>query len=66
MDLIKLTEKVSAWANAKGNTKAQLCEVIGVSANTLTSRLQGETEWTWKEAITLAKFMQCSLDDLAD
>lgn len=62
----RLTEKASAWANAKGNSKTQLCEVVGVSPNTLTSRLQGETEWTWTEAIKLIKFMGWDPNELVD
>lgn len=62
----KLTEKVSAWANAKGNSKAKVCELLGISANTLTSRLQGETEWTWPEAVTLIRTMGWNPDELVD
>lgn len=63
---MKLTEKVSAWANKSGNTKAHLCELLDISPNTLTSRLQGETEWTWPEAVKLAKYLELDLNDLVD
>lgn len=63
---MRLTEKASAWANLKGNSKSQIAQALNISPNTLTSRLSEETEWTWREGCKLAKLMDCPIDELAE
>lgn len=63
---MRLTDRVSGWCNQRGHSKAEVAELLGITPNTMTSRLAGETGWTWSEACKLAEMMDVPLDELAD
>lgn len=55
---------VGKWLLEKGHTKTELADSIGVSLPMLTSKLQGETKWFWREVCSLADLLGVSLDSL--
>lgn len=62
MDSIK--ERVGAYLAREGQTKQWLAERLGMSTVTLSSKLNGETEFTFSQAIHLSEILGCTVNDL--
>lgn len=62
MDSIK--ERVGAYLERTGTTKAELAQSLGMSRVTLHSKLVGQSEFRLSEAEQLANVLGCSVDDL--
>lgn len=54
--------KVSAYIAEHGITKQKVADVLGICWNAVYYKLTGEKPFTLQEAITLADWMDCSLD----
>lgn len=63
---MKITEKVGAWLQMKGHTKARLADELHISTVSLNSKLRDETEWTWEQVVALSEILGCELKDLKD
>lgn len=48
-----------------GKTISDIGQILGISANAVSLKLNGKTEFTLKEIFTLAKEFDCSIDYLA-
>lgn len=62
MDSIR--ERVGAFIERTGMTKAELANQLGMSRVSLHSKLNGQTEFRLSEAERLAEILGCSVDDL--
>ena len=62
MDSIR--ERVGAFIERTGMTKAELASQLGMSRVSLHSKLSGQTEFRLSEAERLAEILGCSVDDL--
>lgn len=62
MDSIR--ERVGAFIERTGMTKAELANQLGMSRVSLHSKLSGQTEFRLSEAERLAEILGCSVDDL--
>lgn len=54
--------KVSAYIAEHGITQQKVADVLGICWNAVHYKLTGEKPFTIQEAITLADWMDCSLD----
>lgn len=54
--------KVSAYIAEHGITQQKVADVLGICWNAVHYKLTGEKPFTLQEAITLADWMDCSLD----
>ena len=61
----RINEKIGAWLVAEGNTMGKLADDLGITRQTLRSKLYGETDWTWSQVVSIAKITETSLDELA-
>ena len=59
-----INEKVGAWL-LEGHTRAELAARIGISRQTLDTRLTGASRWLWREVIELAQVLGVTLNALA-
>lgn len=55
---------VGKWLLDTSHTKVQLANELGVTVETLTNKLQGETKWYWREVCQLADYLGVNLNDL--
>ena len=62
MDSIR--ERVGAYTERTGTTKAELADSLGMSRVTLHNKLNGLSEFSLSEAVQLAKILGCTVDDL--
>ena len=62
MDSIK--ERVGAYLEREGKTKRWLAENLSMSTVTLNSKLSGETEFSFSQAIRLSEILGCNVSDL--
>lgn len=62
MDSIR--ERVGAFIERTGMTKAELANQLGMSRVSLHSKLSGQTEFRLSEAERLAEILGCTVDDL--
>ena len=60
----KITEKVGGWLQKPGNTKKKMAAELGISPDSLTNKLTGETPWLWNEVRTVALILKCSIAEL--
>lgn len=56
--------KVSEYIAEHGITQQKVADVLGICWNAVHYKLTGEKPFTLQEAITLADWMDCSLDRL--
>lgn len=61
----RINEKVGAWLLISGHNQEILARKLGITRPTLSSRLKGDSKWTWDEVIIIAKTTDCSLNYLA-
>ena len=61
----RVTAKAAEWLAIENNTKAELCERLGITMPTLNKRLQGKSKWTFSDAQKIAALTGCTLNDLA-
>lgn len=61
----RINEKIGAWLLEGENTRTELACALGVTTQTLRNKLNGETDWTWPQAIRIAELTGTSLDELA-
>lgn len=54
--------KVLAYISEHGITQQKVADVLGICWNAVHYKLTGEKPFTLQEAITLADWMDCSLD----
>lgn len=54
--------KVSEYITEHGITQQKVADVLGICWNAVHYKLTGEKPFTLQEAITLADWMDCSLD----
>ena len=59
----KITEKVGGWLQKSGNTKKKMAAELGITPDSLTNKLTGETPWLWNEARTIALIIGCKVSD---
>lgn len=59
-----IKERLGAYLAGTGSTKASVAKHLGISMQTLYSKLRGESEFTLSQAFALADLMGCSVDDL--
>lgn len=59
-----IKERVGAFLAREGKTKQWLAGELGMSAVTLSSKLNGETEFTLSQAIHLSDVLGCNVSDL--
>lgn len=62
MDAINM--RIAEWLLTPKNTKVLLAELLGITTQTLNSRIIGEYEWTWAEICKLADLFNCSTEEL--
>ena len=59
----KITEKVGGWLQKSGNTKKKMAAELGITPDSLTNELTGETPWLWSEVRTFALIIGCKVSD---
>lgn len=64
MDSIK--ERVGAYLEREGKTKKWLADELGVTSVTLNSKLNGETEFSFSQAIRLSEVLGCTVSELRE
>jgi len=62
MDSIK--ERVGAYLEREGKTKRWLADELGMTTVSLYSKLNGDTEFTFSQAIRLSEILGCTVNDL--
>ncbi len=62
MDSIK--ERVGAYLEREGKTKRWLADELGMTTVSLYSKLNGDTEFTFSQAIRLSEVLGCTVNDL--
>jgi plasmid maintenance system antidote protein VapI len=62
MDSIK--ERVGAYLEREGRTKKWLADELGMTTVSLYSKLNGDTEFTFSQAIRLSEVLGCTVNDL--
>lgn len=62
MDSIK--ERVGAYLEREGMTKKWLADELGMTTVTLSSKLNGETEFSFSQAIRLSEILGCKVSEL--
>lgn len=62
MDSIK--ERVGAYLEREGKTKKWLADKLDMSTVTLNSKLNGETEFSFSQAIRLSDVLGCTVSEL--
>lgn len=62
MDSIK--ERVGAYLEREGKTKIWLASKLGMTTVSLNSKLNGDTEFTFSQAIRLSEVLGCTVNDL--
>lgn len=62
MDSIK--ERVGAFLEREGKTKIWLASKLGMTTVSLNSKLNGDTEFTFSQAIRLSEVLGCTVNDL--
>lgn len=63
---LRVFEKVSQWLDKPGHTRAEICERLGISNQTLASKLSGESEFKLSEAAKLAQLIGCKVSDFVE
>lgn len=56
--------RVAAYCAVTGTTKDELARDLGMTRQTLHSKLTGETEFKLSEAVQLSKILGCDVDEL--
>ena len=59
-----IRERVGAYITRERVTKQSIADLLGVSLNTLNSKLDGNSSFTLEQAFELADLMGCNVDDL--
>lgn len=59
----KITEKVGGWLQRPGNTKKKMAAELGITPDSLTNKLTGETLWLWLEVKKIASIIGCKISD---
>ena len=59
-----IRERVALYMAKTGATKTEIADALGVTRQTLHSKLSGETDFKLSEAEKLATMIGCSVDDL--
>ena len=59
----KITEKVGGRLQKSGNTKKKMAAELGITPDSLTNKLTGETPWLWNEVRTIALIIGCKVSD---
>ena len=59
----KITEKVGGWLQKSGNTKKKMAAELGITPDSLTNKLTGETPWLWNEVRPIALIIGCKVSD---
>lgn len=62
MDSIK--ERIGAYLEREGKTKQELAAELGMSTVTLSSKMNGRTDFTFTQAIKLSEILGCTVSDL--
>ena len=62
MDSIK--ERIGAYLEREGKTKQELAAELGMSTVTLSSKMNGKTDFTFTQAIKLSEILGCTVSDL--
>lgn len=62
MDSIK--ERVGAYLEREGKTKKWLADELDMTTVTLSSKLSGETEFSFSQAIRLSEILGCTVNEL--
>lgn len=58
-----INDKVGAWLLDKEHTREMLADELSITAQSLTNKLTGKTDWTWREVRLLAVALRCSVKD---
>jgi DNA-binding XRE family transcriptional regulator len=64
MALTQLKRAIEHYKVDSGKTSAEIAEMLGVSRQTLDSKIQGTTPINFKQAKTLADMLGMTLDEL--
>jgi len=64
MDSIK--ERVGAYLAREGKTKKWLADELDMTTVTLSSKMNGETEFSFSQAIRLSEILGCTVNDLRE
>lgn len=59
-----INEKIGAWLLPPEKTREKLAKAIGISAPTLTRRIEEPGTWTLDEVKKLTEVLGCNLSDL--
>ena len=59
----KITEKVGGWLQRPGNTKKKMAAELGITPDSLTNKLTGETPWLWLEVKKIVSIIGCKISD---
>lgn len=62
MDSIK--ERVGAYLVREGKTKKWLADELDITTVTLSSKLNGDTEFSFSQAIRLSEILGCTVSEL--
>ena len=60
----RINEKVGAWL-LQGHTRTELAELLGMSRQTLSNRLDGTAMWNWDEVLKLADLLGVTPNEMA-
>lgn len=61
-----INKEIGAWLLRPGNTREKLADAVGITTPTLSTRLNGSTQWRFSEVVKLSKFIDVTLEQLAD
>lgn len=61
-----MKEKIGAWLLEGNHTKAELAGLLSMSTGSLSNKISGETDWTWKEVKALALVLGCQVSDFVE
>lgn len=59
-----IRDRVGAYLMREHATKQSVANMLGISVNTLNSKLDGDSSFTLEQAFTIADMVGCTLDEL--
>lgn len=62
--MVSIKERVGAFLEREGRTKKWLADELGMSTVTLYSKLNGDVEFTFSQAIRLSEILGCTVNEL--
>lgn len=63
-DNTAIRERLGAYLECTKATRQSVADALGITANTLNSKLRGDSQFYLDEAFALADLIGCKVDDL--